>query len=335
LKISIILPVYNAEKYVSAAIDSILQQTFTDFELLLINDASTDDSRAILENYAAQDRRIRLIDNPQNMGLTATLNKAIDLCRGEYIARMDADDISLPQRLETQAAFLDANPAIGFCGTWAALINADGQLTGEQWVMQLTPGLIHARMYFHNCFVHTSMMLRQKYAQMKYDAVNYPIQEDYEFWTRLVKITKGAVIPQILTHYRAHMESITASKQEKARNFTNRIILRELEELGLQPSPQEFDVHLSIGNQEISPNESFVESAYQWLLKLWTAFTRHYVSQPELNEAMRQLLGKFWLAILTQEGIAAKTTVAYANAPLSRQLLSWQQRLWLGVKNLL
>jgi hypothetical protein len=335
LKISVILPVYNAEKYVSAAIDSILQQTFTDFELLLINDASTDGSHAILQNYAAQDNRIRLIDNPQNLGLTATLNKAIDLCKGEYIARMDADDLSLPQRLEIQAAFLDANPDIGFCGTWTAIMDAEGQLTGEQWVMQLTPELVHARMYFHNCLVHTSVMLRRQYAQLKYDAANYPIQEDYEFWTRLVKITKGAVIPQMLTYYRIHTESITASKQERARQFTHRIVLRELEGLGLQPSPQEFDLHLSIGNQAISPDEAFVQAAHDWLLKLWQAFARHHAVQTALQQAMRQLLGKFWLAILTQEGIAAQTTSKYACAPLSRQLLSLNQRLRLKIKHLL
>lgn len=335
MKISVILPVYNAEKYVSAAIDSILQQTFTDFELLLMNDASTDGSRAILESYAAQDRRVRLIDNPQNLGLTATLNKAIDLCRGEYIARMDADDLSLPQRLEIQAAFLDSNPDVGFCGTWTAIMDANGQLTGEQWVMQLTPELVHARMYFHNCFVHTSVMLRRNYAQLKYDAANYPIQEDYEFWTRLVKTTKGAVIPRILTHYRAHTESITASKQEKARQFTHQIVLRELAGIGLRPSPQEFDLHQSIGNQEISPDSAFVAAAHHWLLQLWTAFARHYTSQPALKEAMRQLLGKFWLAILTQEGVATKTATTYANSLLSRQLFSLHQRLRLWVKYLL
>lgn len=334
MKVSVILPVYNAEKYVSAAVESILKQTFTDFELLLVNDASTDGSRAVLSDFAACDPRIRLIDNPKNMGLTATLNKAIDLCRGEYIARMDADDIALPERLAIQVDFLDKQPEIGFCGSWVAIIDAQGNPTGERWAMQLTPEAVHARMYFHNCFVHASVMMRRRYALMKYDAANYPIQEDYEFWTRLTEATKGFVIPKILLYYRIHGENITLSKAEKARLFTRQIVRNRLQRLGLNPSEEELDLHFAVGDQQVSPDPAFIAAVHDWLLQLWQAFTRHYGEQPALQQAMRQLIGKFWLAILTQRGIAPQTAGAYAFSPLSEHILSLGQRLRIRVKNL-
>ncbi|MCS7018151.1 MAG: glycosyltransferase family 2 protein [Cytophagales bacterium] len=334
MEISVILPVYNAEKYVAAAIESILNQTFTNFELLLINDASTDSSAAILESYAARDARIRLIHNSENLGLTATLNKAIDLCQGEYIARMDADDISLPHRLATQVNFLEKHPEIGFCSCWVAIIDSQGELTGEQWVMRLGSPQIYARMYFHNCFVHTGIMMRRRYALLKYDAAQYPIQEDYEFWMRLIKVTQAALIPEILVYYRVHQQSITSSKNSQAKRYTRQIVSNQLQTLGLHPSESELDLHLAIGDQIISPDSAFIVAAHDWLLKLWQAFTRHHINRPDLQQSMNQLLSRFWLSILTQEGIAAGIARAYSHARLSKQLLSPTQRWKIWMKHL-
>ena len=109
------MPAYNAEKYINEAIDSILAQTFTDFEFIIIDDGSTDSTCAIVESYS--DSRIRFFKNEHNLGVAATLNRGLDLARGEYIARMDADDISLPTRFEKQAAYMDSHPDVVVCGT--------------------------------------------------------------------------------------------------------------------------------------------------------------------------------------------------------------------------
>ena len=115
-KVTVLMPVYNAEKYLIEAIRSILTQSFMDYELLIINDGSTDDSLKIIKSFS--DKRIRLVQNERNIGQANSLNKGIKLARGEYIVRMDADDISLSERIKKQVKFMDANPEIGISGTW-------------------------------------------------------------------------------------------------------------------------------------------------------------------------------------------------------------------------
>lgn len=119
-EISVVLSVYNDAKYVGVAIESVLAQTFTDFELIIIDDASTDESLSIARDFA--DERIRIVENEENLGLTKSLNKGISLAQGKYIARMDSDDICLPTRFEKQVAYLDAHPDVGVCGGWVELI---------------------------------------------------------------------------------------------------------------------------------------------------------------------------------------------------------------------
>ena len=118
-KITVLLTVYNRES-ISKTIESILSQTYQDFELLIIDNASTDKTQSIIKSYS--DKRIRLYINEKNMGQTYSLNRGLALARGEYIARIDADDICLPKRLEIQADFLDKNPEFGFCGSWVRYI---------------------------------------------------------------------------------------------------------------------------------------------------------------------------------------------------------------------
>jgi glycosyltransferase involved in cell wall biosynthesis len=125
-RISVVMSVYNGEKYLRQAIESILQQTYTDFEFIIIDDGSTDSSREIIQSY--DDKRIRLVINEQNIGLTKSLNKGIRLAKGEFIARMDADDISLPQRFEKQVAYLDSHPEVGVLGTYANIIDHRGKI---------------------------------------------------------------------------------------------------------------------------------------------------------------------------------------------------------------
>lgn len=116
-EISVVMPVYNASQYLAEAIESIVSQTFTDWELIIIDDGSTDDSKLIIKRYAQSDKRIRYYKNEQNMGVIRTLNKGINLSTGKYIARMDADDISLPTRFDTQYRFLENNADVAMCGT--------------------------------------------------------------------------------------------------------------------------------------------------------------------------------------------------------------------------
>lgn len=156
--VSVVMPVYNGEKYLPEAIDSILKQTFTDFELLLINDASTDNSEKIINSY--NDSRIIYIKNEQNLGLIKTLNKGLDLAKGEYIARMDQDDISSHERFAKQIALFESNLEIGVCGTWFTLFrenHEDQIIEHPEYNDSIKIGLLTS------CFIgHPTVMMRKK-----------------------------------------------------------------------------------------------------------------------------------------------------------------------------
>ncbi len=205
-KVSVIMSVYNCEKYIKESIDSILSQNFSDFEFIIINDGSTDRSKEILESY--KDERIRLFNN-QNKGLTKSLNEAIGYSRGEYIARMDADDISLPKRFEKQINFLESNLDYVMCGTWAEFIDEEGVYLRD-YERPVTDSEIKKEILFHNPFIHPSMMIRKSvFSTVGNYKVSFKHIEDYELWSRIVFKYKTANIPEKLFKYRIHKKQIT------------------------------------------------------------------------------------------------------------------------------
>lgn len=160
--VTVLMSVFNGEKYLREAIDSILTQTFSDFEFLIINDASTDRSREIILSYL--DPRIRLIDNEENIGLTRSLNKGIDLAKGKYIARMDADDVSMPERLEKQVRFMEENPDIAVLGSWAYGIDGTGRINAE-FRTPICEEIIFKDLFFSNPLIHGSVMFDKKFVK--------------------------------------------------------------------------------------------------------------------------------------------------------------------------
>lgn len=199
-KISVILPVYNAEKYIREAIDSILNQTYRDFELIIINDGSSDGSRNIISGYT--DKRIVFLEQ-SNIGLAATLNSGIDLARGEYIARQDNDDISLPPRLEKQLQFMEANKEIALCGTCAEIIDQNGQPTGRHHKHSSNPVHLKFALLFNNPFVHSSVFFRKEITGRVGNYNTDPgIFEDYNLWSRIARVVKISNLDECLLKYR-------------------------------------------------------------------------------------------------------------------------------------
>ena len=158
-QISVIMAVYNGEKFLEEAIGSILKQTFLNFEFIIIDDGSEDTSLKIIKNF--KDKRISILENNKNIGLSASLNKGIKLSKGKYIARMDADDISLPERLEKQYNFMERNPNIGIVGTGYDLINESGERMGT-YIYPDNPVTIHWKLLTGPVFPHPTVMLRKK-----------------------------------------------------------------------------------------------------------------------------------------------------------------------------
>lgn len=214
--ISVIMAVYNCEEYLSEAIESILEQTCRDFEFIIIDDGSIDGSAEIIKDACNRDPRIRA-SYQENVGLTKSLNRAVDLAEGQFIARMDADDISLPNRLERQLEFMYDNPTIGCVGTWAYRIygkNKNHRV--NEWRVPEESEMINE---FHRkglgaAMIHPTILMRR---ELLTDVGGYDesiiCAQDYELWCRLGKMTQLANIPEVHLLYRLRAESVTVDKR--------------------------------------------------------------------------------------------------------------------------
>lgn len=209
------MPVYNSELYIKEAIDSILNQTFSDFEFIIIDDASTDKSVEIIKSYT--DSRIKLIVKPQNLGYTNSLNYGLKIAKGEYFARMDSDDISLPTRFEKQVTYLNNHRDTVLCG-------ANYSILGTDIVHQLPENHneIQIRFIRNNCFAHPVVMLRK--SVLDENAISYDVSkepaEDFDLWVRLLTYGKLYNIQEVLLNYRVHQKQVSSLQSEKQRNIS-------------------------------------------------------------------------------------------------------------------
>lgn len=212
-KITVLMPVYNCELYIREAVDSILNQTFTDFEFLIIDDASTDETVAIIKSY--NDPRIQLIQKPKNSGYTNSLNHGLSIAKGEYIARMDGDDISLSERFAKQVSFLDANQDVVLCGTSYSIIG-----TNMTIIVPETHDGIKLALLKGNSIVHPSVMFRnleRKKLLIGYDITKEPA-EDYDLWVRLLSIGRLYNLQEVLLNYRVHSKQVSQKRELQQMN---------------------------------------------------------------------------------------------------------------------
>ena len=223
--VSVCMPVYNAEQYVRQAAESVLTQTFADFEFIIIDDGSTDGSRPILEELARRDPRIRLISRP-NTGYTKALNEALGLARGTYVARMDADDLSLPERFARQVEYLQAHPDCVLVGSRIMTIDPygiplyepDHRLTHDEIDQQLLSGVGWA-------VVHpVAMMVRQVVMDLGGYRPEMEPSEDLDLFLRLAERGRVANLPVVLLHYRQHIKSVNHTRAAEQDSAARKII---------------------------------------------------------------------------------------------------------------
>lgn len=239
-KISVIMSVYNGERYLREAIESVLNQSFTDFEFIIVNDASTDSSLEIIQSY--DDERIKVIDNETNIGLTKSLNKAVKQARGEYIARQDADDISLPNRLEEQLRYFEQHPEVALLGTSIYIIDENGKILGKR-TLSADP----SKNFFQGSwFAHGSAMFKNEvvHALGRYNEL-FRYCQDYELWLRIAKDYQVRGLAQRLYKLRFHDENVQFKKRDEAalyhllalrsaRNELGERILRAIKDNGIK-----------------------------------------------------------------------------------------------------
>ena len=225
-KVSLIMKVYNGEKYLREAIDSVLAQTFTDYEFIIMDDASSDSSVEIIESYS--DSRIRLIRNEKNLGIVAGQNLLISEAKGEYIAVMDCDDISYPTRLEKQVDFLDTHPNYVLCGTSRNEIK-DGSVTEDFKLRRLKPETLRFALFFTNPITHSSLMFRA--SMYKEEGISYgpeKVAEDYGAIVDMAKNHPVAILPERLVAYRIVASSVSNTMGDELIEASKNIRLRML-----------------------------------------------------------------------------------------------------------
>lgn len=286
-RVTVLMAVYNGERYLREAIDSILGQTFADFEFLIVDDASMDGSARIIEEYA--DQRIRLVRNEVNRGLAVSLNRGLDMGRGEYVARMDGDDVSLPERLEKQVAFLDSHPEVGVCGTWVRYL---GEGAGKVVRYPTDPEIIRAGLLFYPLVAHPSVMLRRESFVrhgLRYDPALRRSQ-DYELWSRAARHLLFSNLPEVHLLYRLHPAQAGIADRTEQQGTAERVRRTLLFALGIDPTDEEWQIHQALALCRIGRDRTLFRRADRWLCRLTaanratrsfeeTAFTRMLVER--------------------------------------------------------
>jgi glycosyltransferase involved in cell wall biosynthesis len=266
--VSVAMPVYNAEKYLRYSIESILNQTYANFELIMVNDASTDSSGEIILSYS--DPRIRYFENAENLGIVKTRNKCIEQARGKYIAVLDNDDIALPMRLEKQVEFLEANSGYGLCGSYYEIINEKGTVL-HKITVPAADEQIKTHLLFNNCFCNSSVMIQSRLLK----GFSYPegldMVEDFYFLHYVSKKFKIANLPVYVTQYRMHGKNTSIEKREGLRLLRKTVDSLILTDLGIPFSGEELDLHSHFvnGNFHFFKNTAQLVQLEAWLVKIY------------------------------------------------------------------
>lgn len=289
--VSVVMSVHNGEEFLEEAMESILNQTYRDFEFIILDDDSTDRSPEIIKTFAEQDKRIRVVTNEANLGLTKALNKGISLASGKYLARMDADDISYPQRLAKQVQFLEKYPEIGLLGSAVQVVHGDG-VFGPIITNPETHNLIKWALCYYCPLVHPSAMVRYELFSTESYLEDRKYSQDYDLWTRLIWHTKAANLQDVLLQLRKHRKSISIT-HIKEQEYVASDIQREMINRVLKGNVS-IDI-IEIIRQDGRSRLSKFLKAQSLIVRLYREFLRDEVlSKEELNkiktDSIRRLL---------------------------------------------
>jgi len=291
-RLSVIMPVFNAAPYFRAAVQSVLDQTLQEFELIIVDDGSTDGSPAIVASIT--DSRIRFFKRGNSSGPAAARNLGLTEARGRFIAFFDSDDLAAPTMLAELFQFLATNPSFQIVGGWLQPIGEDGIPAGEPLGYRDRSGKLASSMLFSNGLVTSCMLMERRcVGQERFDP-GLTIASDYDLWARLVIKSKAHVLPRVLGSYRVHSGNITHRKQDSASECLERIYRSQLVRLGIQPTSEEIALHMQLTGLTFGTPRQTVVAAEGWLLKLdrANALAGLYEIQP-----FRETLGDIWYGV--------------------------------------
>lgn len=298
-EVSVVMAVRNGAPYLPHSIESITGQTVRDFEFVIVDDGSTDQTLEILQRYAAADRRICVLQNPSQMGLAASLNRGFSMASGEFIARQDADDISFPERLGVQVSFLRSRPDVGLLGSRHYRMGTDGRLLDLMWLPE-TDTEIRWRLLFHNALCHSAVMLRRAHLPEKGPFYNEAVasSQDYELWSRLIRKTRSANCTTPLVAYRIHAGQVSAwhgrgpGQDRQGKHISHEQLSRLIphRSISIEEVEQVRSWYAGSGRWPRKPSSSFLDLA----VEVFHAFE----SQPSLDSRLVEKIRRTWLAPL-------------------------------------
>jgi len=289
-KVSVLMCSYNTPiDYIKQSIDSILCQTFTDFELVIVNDGSTGKFKDILYDYAKLDSRIVIIENECNLGLQRSLNRGLEECKGEYVIRMDADDICYPNRFEKQVEFMDNNPSLIVSGAWVDVIRGDENETCDTWKPHMcSRDEYRIRLLFGNTSLisHPTAIFRRDYLEkhkLKYSTeTRFRYAEDYKMWVDCSNVGDVGILESTVIKYRINHTGISATKKAEMRNCSRNIQAEELKKLNIQLTDETFKYHERL-IYEIKPYDLRCK---KWIKSLVKNNRKYKVYNQDLFEKM-------------------------------------------------
>ncbi len=321
------MPVRDSAAYVREAVESVLGQTFGDFELLAIDDASTDSTPSVLKQIP--DSRLRVVRNNQPRGVAASLNRGLAEARGEFVARMDGDDVCLPGRFERQVRFMERNPRIGICGSWL-------ECFGEGRPFPLTypvgADCVRASLLFDNPLAHPAVILRAgmlKEHGLAYDET-CPAAQDFELWSRCAEHFALDNLPAVLVRHRVHREGVSSARQSASDRQAVVVLARELARLGMTPSAAELQFHREVGHGAGMKSRADVDQAERWVTRLLEENGRRR-AYPAAG--LREAASLVWFRVcLNSAFLGPWIWTRYARSPLSRfGRPLWRERIAFAV----
>jgi glycosyltransferase involved in cell wall biosynthesis len=311
-RVTVLMAVHNGLPYLQEAVDSILGQTFGNFEFLIVDDGSTDGGLDFLQSYA--DKRIRVISNPKRLELSRSLNLGMDAALGEYIARMDDDDISHTSRLADQVRFLDANPKIDVLGTGAKTLGETRQI----WSYPKSDEDIRSEFIFNSALVHSSVMMRRSTFErhkLRYDP-EYKRSQDFELWTRAAPDLRFANLGSHLVRYRIHPKQIGHEQADEQQAAASAVRERGLGFLGVKPSQDQIELHNNVSKWDFSAPGVELGLVELWFSELDRAnrASRHL----PISAFGRALERRWWAVCRTNVKIGLEAWRTYTRSPLSK-----------------
>lgn len=247
-ELSIIMPLYNTDQYVGEAVESLLSQSYGDFELIIVDDCSTDGSMDVLKQF--NDSRISILHNETNQGIVFSRNKGLEAATGAFIAPFDSDDVAMPDKFKLQIDFLKKHTGYGMVGSWVRMIDEQGNLLKKCWKLKAKPERIPAILFFRNYFVQSAVVMRREAIPKHGYRIGYDLVEDWMMWCEIAASYPVWNFPEYLVKYRVHLKGSSQAAPELTSRIDRMMFEFLILNLGLQPTDHDFELYCLIKNQQ-------------------------------------------------------------------------------------